>query len=329
MKRLFVPLLNIAILTLVLLVSMGLIFTLSHRKPKDVMERYELAKVKLAEEVKSEGPVAALDDFRTIVDDDKELSGLCHGLAHEIGHSAYDAYGMDALQNNDDICGSGYLHGIIEKHFGDITDITSAMKTTCKENDGRCFHALGHGLMYALENDVPESLSYCKTLRTSSEQNQCAEGIFMENFATDEDVHHSDYLREDDPFFPCRGQTPAFMGVCAFYAPRYFLSLHPGAYDDAFAWCGTIDREPRPACVKGIGSAVMKLHIDDPSFAFNLCSKQEGSAMTACTEGATSYLVVHYASPTVAEAFCKALPQAQKSTCQSIAEESRTFYPAE
>lgn len=180
--------------------------------------------------------------------------------------------------------------------------------------------------MYALENDVPKSLLYCKKLRKSSEQNQCAEGVFMENFATDENVHHSDYLKKDDPFFPCRNQNPAFMGVCTFYAPRYFLSLHPDSYDDAFAWCGTIDRDPRPACVKGIGSAAMKLHIDDPLFAFELCNNREGSVMSACTEGAASYVIVHYASPKKGEEACKALSEAQKSACEKIVRESTAFY---
>ena len=79
-----------------------------------------------------------------------DVNEFCHGLTHNIGHDAYDKYGFSAaMQQGDDTCGSGYFHGVIEKHFVNDAAVLKTFKTICKPNDGRCFHGIGHGLMFA------------------------------------------------------------------------------------------------------------------------------------------------------------------------------------
>ena len=113
------------------------------------MVRYETVKDELERMVKADGPRAALDRLIQIFASDEELAGLCHPLAHEVGHAAQEALGFTgALALQDDVCGSGYVHGVIEQELADhIHDFESRFPTLCPSDDARCFHGLGHGLM--------------------------------------------------------------------------------------------------------------------------------------------------------------------------------------
>ena len=79
------------------------------------------------EEVRSEffallndvNPKSALIYLRERIKTDNALLRSCHALVHEIGHESYEKYGdfAKAMAYQDEICNSGYLHGVIESHF--------------------------------------------------------------------------------------------------------------------------------------------------------------------------------------------------------------------
>lgn len=291
-----------------------------------LMQRYGEIRDDMREIVQSDGAKAALARFAEMIDDPL-VSPVCHGLAHEIGQAAYMKDGFEkALDFEDDICGSGYLHGVIETHFLSVGDPATAVKTLCKPNQGKCFHGLGHGLMYSLENDVPQSLDLCKTLGERSERIECAEGVFMENFNTDLNAHPSEYLRDDDPFFPCRAPEEPYKGVCAFYAPRFYMKAHPGAYTDALEWCMTVGDGPDDGCAKGVGSVAMKQNIARPRFVEAVCESGTGDQQVYCIEGMVSYYIVHYASVEKGRELCAILKEEHRERCGKIATESERFY---
>ncbi len=291
-----------------------------------VMERYGEIRDEMRGIVKTEGPKAALARFAEMIDDPM-VSSVCHGLAHEIGQAAYMEYGFEeSLDFEDDICGSGYLHGVIETHFLSVGDPATAVKTLCKPDQGKCFHGLGHGLMYSLENDVPQSLDLCKTLGERSERIACSEGVFMENFNTDLNAHPSKYLRADDPFFPCRAPEEPYKGVCAFYAPRFYVKAHPGAYLDALRWCTTVGDGPDDGCAKGVGSVAIKQNIERPRFVETVCESGTGDQQGYCIEGMVSYYIVHYASTEKGKELCGILKPEHQMACTRIANESERFY---
>ncbi len=297
--------------------------------PPVQVETYDEAESIVTEIVAKEGARPALDMLRRIAEGNTSLAGECHGLAHIIGHDALGKYGFEeALTFEDDICGSGYLHGVIESHFAktDEEDVPALFANTCAPQSGKCFHGLGHGVMDVYDNDIDRSLALCHSLTQIFQQIQCAEGVFMEHFASDGTGHPSPLLTPDDPYQACRTRRDADRGVCAFYAPRYFLRLHPGAYDDALRWCDTIDVDSRPACLKGVGSAAMKVHVAEPKVAIAACATLEGEDYTLCMEGLVSYRIVHFASTQAGREFCRLLPHDDERACERISEQSEAFY---
>src|SRR5688572_28712458 len=95
----------------------------------------------LVRTVEGEGARPALELFRAMMDEDPRLAAQCHPLAHAVGRSAYRRYGFaKAFGFEDDICGSGYLHGIVETHFLSLPDAEVAAKTLCEKDAADCFH---------------------------------------------------------------------------------------------------------------------------------------------------------------------------------------------
>lgn len=84
---------------------------------------------------RDEDPKAALDLLRDESETDDALSRSCHAIVHEIGHAAYMKYGdfSEAMKYQDEICNSGYIHGIIESRFAESDDVFTDMKTLCDQ----------------------------------------------------------------------------------------------------------------------------------------------------------------------------------------------------
>ena len=149
----------------------------------------------------------------------------------------------------------------------------------------------------------------------------------MENVDADPVSHPTKYLRPDDPYFPCRGQNSINEGVCAFYAPRYFLKLHPREYEEALAWCETIEEGPRDACVKGVGDVSIKQNITQPLFAQDVCDKAVARRRHYCIEGLVSYYIVHFAAASKGRELCEQLKDEHKDACNKIVKESEPYFP--
>ncbi len=308
-------------------------FFLYHRQswlPKEqIMVRYESAKNELEGIVISRGPRAALDRLTFIATSDTELAGLCHGLSHEVGHIAHMAIGFtQALEVQDDVCGSGYVHGVIETELEDhVEDYETHFTTLCASHDPSCFHGLGHGLMYVTQNNLPKSLQLCSTFSLLFQYIKCAEGVFMENFQADSVVHPSQYLFPEDPYRICHDRPEIEKGVCTFYFPRYYLRIHPEAFSDLFSFCNTLPQQSAVICIKGAGSAAMKLSILEPKKALTTCMLLPQDQRSFCVEGLLSYLIVHYGSTGPARNFChKNLEPLWSDMCKKSLTEGKRAY---
>jgi len=294
-----------------------------------IMCRYEQAADEARSIVQEDDPSAALAFLRETLADDSELESLCHGLVHEVGHAAYEKLGFDgALAYEDDLCGSGYIHGIVETHLDNVRDIEAALPTICEQGSAKCFHGVGHGLMYKLDNDLPKSVSLCGTFGENFQRIQCAEGVFMETYDSETRFHASPFLKEDDPFFACRGLDPVNEGVCAFYATRYYLKLHPREYERTIEWCMTdVPERPRDACIKGVGDTAMKQNINEPLFVESVCEWAPVDKRHYCIEGMISYAIVHAAKSSAGAAICPMLKEENWPACQKAVSEGEGFYP--
>ncbi len=294
-----------------------------------VMCRYDDTVEETTAIVRRKDPRAALARLRTILEREPELESLCHGLVHEIGHAAYEKEGFDkALSYEDDLCGSGYIHGIVEVHLDNVRDIVAVLPTICRPQAANCFHGIGHGLMYKLKNDLPQSVDLCGTFEKGFQRIQCAEGVFMETYDSETRFHASEYLNEDDPFFACRGLDAVNEGVCAFYAPRYYLRIHPRAYEAAIDWCiHDVPEGPRDACIKAIGDTAMKQNINDPLFVEEICMEAPENQRHFCIEGLVSYAIVHEAKSSAGSAVCPQLREENREACEKMVKEALPFYP--
>ena len=259
---------------------------------------YDSMRDELVTRVNTDNPSVALR-LLTQGMNDQDVSENCHALVHEIGHAAYVKYGSfeAAMHYQDDTCGAGYIHGVIELVFKGTSNLDEEMNTICADASSKsfrhkCYHGVGHGLMFYSENDVPFSISKCDEYRDNAVKIACSEGVFMENFGSSEEDNASQFLNPADFSYPCTEQSTFFKGGCYFYAPIYFLKMHENNYELAFAWCSTLDPAFRLRCVSGVASRVMKQYWNDPTVAMGHCARVGSYDEAACLDGLVSYYLV-------------------------------------
>ncbi len=295
-------------------------------------QRYNSTRDELVSLLNQQNPTVAMEALAEKMQKDPQVSESCHALVHELGHAAFVKYGSfdKAMQFQNDICGSGYLHGVIESTFQNSSDMLSLMDTICKGNPSKnftqkCYHGVGHGLMYFTENDLPRSLDLCSTYRDNDTKLACSEGIFMENFSTDMMMHQSAYLHADDIFQTCREQNTFYKGSCYFYAPIYYLTLHPDDFSGAFSWCDSAESAFETRCLNGVGSRAMKQYVYDPKKAETICLKDSPN-LRACVDGLVSYYLVETQSVAAAEKMCNDFQSSTKNTCLDSVDFRKEIY---
>ena len=289
--------------------------------PPKVTDLFGVYSNRLRNEVVATNPSKALASLDLVSRRLPAVGRICHGLAHEIGQAAYAKYGFTAsLPFDAPTCGSGYLHGVVEAKLAKSTDILHDLITTCPIGDGRCLHGVGHGLMYFTLNDIPKSLSYCDNLQGNDSKIYCSEGVFMENFGTDVRIHPSVWLKPTTPAYPCAVQSLRYMSACYFYAPTYYLNLHPDQYLSAIAWCASSETAYRQTCATGVGSRAMKYNITNPQIARTVCTQIVDSQYRAsCIDGMVSYHLVHTNSEKGVDAICALFSGSDRALCEHSA----------
>lgn len=329
-------------LTAVILLSLGL-FVVSisiQPKEKDVVtqelsaDEYQKLRNELVTILAKKDARVALAALREKATAQEKVARVCHDLVHELGHEAYETYGDfgQAMQYQDDLCNSGYLHGIIESHFKKSQNIFTTMQTVCDDYSEKsfigwqCFHGVGHGLMYFTENDLPKSLTLCESYTNMEKRMTCSNGVFMENFNVDQKVHVSKYVKASDPLYPCRKQKNVYKPDCYLYAPTYYLSMHKNHYTEALTLCKTAEKDFQLVCIGGVGSQAMKEHIASPKFVESLCIQGSRDETTACIAGMVGLSINHFGGLTEAKALCGKLEKDNQNLCQkTIASRAALF----
>jgi plastocyanin len=297
-------------------------------------ERYQEAKDKYTALVRDQDPKVALSQLRNDIETDDALSRSCHAIVHEIGHEAYKKYEDfgEAMKYQDEICNSGYLHGIIESRFSESDDVFTDMKTMCNQYpvgsflSWECYHGIGHGVMYYTANDLPRSLEMCDAFDSSFARSNCSNGVFMENFSADQKLHLSEYLKESDPFYPCAEQANRHKENCYVYAPTYFLSLNKNDYAGALEWCNGAEASFEAACARGVGAQTMKENINDPKLVESICTSGGSDQVEPCIEGMLSLYINHHGSLEPARDLCGQLEISNRQTCYNSVESNSTLF---
>ena len=286
-------------------------------------ERYREIEAELTAVVREENPRVALEKLRREIKTDDALSRSCHPLVHDVGHAAYEKYGDfgEAMKYQDEVCNSGYLHGVIESRFEESDNVFADMKTMCDQYRSgsymswQCYHGIGHGVMFYTANDLPRSLKMCEGFDTDFGRSNCANGVFMENFNADQKLHLSKYLKESDPFYPCMDQADRYKADCYLYAPTYYLSLNPGDYDAALEWCNGAEAGYEPSCAYGVGTQAMKENLNDPKLVESVCMNGENEQTAPCIEGMAGLYINHHGSLEPARELCTKLEKPNRRAC--------------
>lgn len=282
----------------------------------------------------TQNPRVALDRVREQTKTNNSLLRSCHALTHDLGHIAYIKYKnfAEALKYQDEICNSGYLHGIIESQFSKSTDILNAMQTICNKFKiesyigWECYHGIGHGLMYFNSNDLPKSIKLCDAYKNNYAASTCRNGVFMENFNTDQKIHPSQFLKASDPFYPCAEQRQSHKSDCYLYAPAYFLTLHKNDYFGALEWCKTADKNFQSTCANGVGSQAIKENINNPKLVEKICMSADKGQVTPCITGMVGLYINHFGSIKPASELCEKLEISNKSACQNAIESRANLF---
>jgi hypothetical protein len=295
---------------------------------------YKNLELELNKLVDLESPRVALEKIRV---DSLAIEGVqrsCHPLVHSIGQAAYNKYKSfaEALSYKDGICNSGYLHGVIESHFLNSTNLFETINSTCSSYNPEkfvgweCFHGIGHGLMYFTSNNLPYSLSYCGDFLNEKAKLACSNGVFMENFNTDRKIHPSNFLKTEDPFYPCQEQRVEFKSECYLYPPVYHLSINNNDYQKTFTWCQSAEEGFKSTCLAGAGAQMMKENLKSPKFAEEFCMKLSDLDKTACLHGAVFYYMNHFGGIEEAEVMCRELETLNRLSCGTLVSEKKPWF---
>lgn len=243
-------------------------------------------------------PPAAFHRYREILAATPIAHNTCHGIAHKMGHEAFETFGFSkAMSYQDGICGGGYIHGIIESRFGLLQekDIIEQLPAICPIGDGSCYHGIGHGLMIATKLNTPASLSYCNLLPIVGRRN-CFDGVWMHVFDLEETGMHdttSTTLNTDlsttAPTYCINTKTP-YKTSCYFYLPRIYAHQKEVSFTYYQDLCESVETNYMSTCAAGTGHSLMKYHIDHPPTALNTCKNFTNMTLSdACIEGGILY----------------------------------------
>lgn len=299
-------------------------------RPPEAQSLFQTTRGELMGVQAAQGSGAALALLEQRIYEVPELAGVCHAIAHELGHEAVeraDGQPRRALKHGTEVCGGGFIHGVIETVLGSSTDPARDLLRVCAPtNAGSCFHGVGHGLMFATGMDVRAALDLCDGSPSRELSARCGEGVFMQLFSSDLSAQHvagEESLNiSHDPAAAqarCRRTRATYAANCWFYAPTVYLTVNPDDFAGAIRWCRASGTSlGRQLCARGVGSRAVKYHPDDLAVADSSCSAA-GRLTDSCLQGMGSYWSVHHKGEVEPSDVCRHLePSPLRKRCRSV-----------
>jgi hypothetical protein len=245
-----------------------------------------------------EGPTAALRLFDQRIVTDADVKADCHRIAHSIGSAAFARFEGDVARTfsgGSSTCASGYYHGVLERAFVGVSSKSELQKVAerlCDAQgirrrsflDYQCRHGLGHGLMIQTGYDLPTALSVCSRLGTGWDDLVCTGGVFMENINTRYGFR-SQWVRDDDPLYPCRDVRAIYKRSCYMRATARILDLNGRNFPKAARTCAGLASHWSTFCFRGYGRDAVGEARYAPARILSLCRLTRG-AQGDCLLGA-------------------------------------------
>jgi hypothetical protein len=269
---------------------------------------------------REKGSAEALEELDVRSRANSELGGVCHAIAHDLGHAALqlaDGKPGRALTVRNDVCGGGFTHGVIEDALATSKNPARDLLRICApKQDGSCFHGVGHGVMFATGLDVAKSIDLCDLAPSTTLSVRCGEGVFMQLFSADvAGGHAAGKGANAETVATARGTCSRtrmpYAGACWFYTPTLWLAERPDDFTGVMGWCASAPSDfGRELCAKGVGSRTIKYHPDDPTIGARVCAGA-GELMDECLAGMGSYWSVHHKGLRPASDVCSRLGSAR------------------
>lgn len=294
----------------------------------------------LSQLLAQKGVLATQETLNALQEVDQD-SRSCHALAHKIARLAVRQNPSDwknlLSKVNPNMCGGGFMHGIIEAHTGDDPSFTISATTIneiCRAESpfwfSQCIHTFGHIALLQTEGDVPSALPICDSL-PKDDSSECFNGLFMEDSFKNNLLEHGFVKSASDPSKDKKRFNEVFkrciqyggstgIGCWSDLGP-IFDEYYKYDYQKVYDACQKADEEvERKSCYfKAIGYLVIYPEINTAERLLPICSPyllQDKNTYKRCTIYLSASFV--YNSPNFtahANTFCSTLSSEYQEDC--------------
>jgi hypothetical protein len=267
-------------------------------------------------------------------EDKPEIFSRCHQVTHYLGREEFfRTHSVPvSFHNASSACHGGSYHGIIEGYFKykgisllDTPALESNIRSVCgKSSDyekatiySECVHGIGHAMMFITSNELPESLAFCDSLLSRSDQTTCYGGVFMENSSSSTNLDHpTKYLKADDALYPCDSLEERYLETCYSYQSSYFSRIAQFDWTKVDALCQSIPVAYQSGCFRFIGSNQVGFTQDMNKRKANCNLLSTAAHRTLCYDGLVGALAGRFNTdfPLIAS-FCAMLAEGDKAHC--------------
>jgi len=284
--------------------------------------------------VMTKGIATAFGDIKARYETSPAVKGYCHQLTHVIGHAGADLEGGvgAAFALGDPFCWSGFYHGVMEEIMKGVTldQLPTKVNTVCADIPGKseysflyfnCVHGLGHGLMQLFENNLFDSLTACSNLEGYWERDSCVGGVFMENIMIESRGGVSEYLKVNDPVYPCNAVSSDYKTPCYLMQTSHMLTASQDNFATVFALCSGVEDGYREICYQSLGRDASGRTSSNAEQTKATCMLgSDFVARSNCVIGAVKDFISYFHSDTEAKKFCVSLDTTLTDVCLSTAE---------
>jgi hypothetical protein len=295
---------------------------------EDPYKEFKEYKATLVKIVNDQDPRFALEKLNSDIPNTKVVQENCHSFTHAIGNAALAKFDNDiakSIEYNVDVCGGGYIHGIIEKYLQLKPNAGNEILSLCSNpNESGCFHALGHGLMLMNKYDIVASVDGCQKLGLATQKVFCGEGIFMENFDS-ENAEDSEkpFLSSVEPNKICPNYINPYRSACFYYSGRYIFKTNKNPIDSLQLCKQSPTDQDSADCVRGMSAGILRSDLLNPWKMEKYCDSIP-DFYTSCLEGGVNYhlFMLKEESKTRIEMCDKFENLANKSKCLQLIKKS-------
>lgn len=287
--------------------------------------------------IEEQSAEASFIDFKQAYKTNPYVKGNCHQIAHVIGRAAAKKYLTlaDTYARGDNFCWSGYYHGAVETIANVIgpAKILSQVNTVCASfleptpysfDHYNCVHGMGHGLMAVQDDELFTALKTCDKFDGDWQQQSCYGGVFMENIMNDTNPgEHSNYLKADDPLYPCTAVEDRQKDPCYMMQTSHVLTVKQNDYSKVFEICAAVAAPFDAACFQSLGRDISGQSSSDQQATLTGCQLgPTDAAQEYCFAGAVRDFISYFYDDAPGLALCKAIANQTISTnCTTIAQE--------